>query len=289
MLAVAAPERIQFPVFASPKIDGIRAFVKDDLLLSRKMKPIPNDYVQDTLAIHELDGLDGELTVGPPNAQNCMQVSMSGVMTEQGQPEFTWWVFDFWNCPSMPYIDRWQALKECLNVEKFPRIKLLQQVLIENAEQLAAYEEVTVNEGYEGVMLRSLSSPYKYGRSTAREGYLLKVKRWQDSEAVVIGFEEKMHNANEATVDERGYTKRSSHQENLVPMGVLGALLVRNTNGVEFSIGTGFDDVNRKMIWDLRSSYLGANVTYKHFAVTGVKDKPRFPVFKCFRDPRDMS
>jgi DNA ligase-1 len=292
MLAVQAPPDIVFPVFASPKIDGVRAVVKDDMLLSRSLKPIPNNFVQDTLGVGALTGLDGELTVGPPNAKNCMQVTTSGVMTQEGTPDFIWWVFDYWTNPSEPYDKRLQSLTYGMDKafqERHPRVKLLPQTLIEGPDHLAEYEKALVDSGFEGVMIRKPNGLYKYGRSTAREGHLLKIKRFKDSEAIVIGFEEKMHNANEATVDERGYTKRSSHQENLVPMNTLGALIVRDVlTGVEFGIGTGFDDVTRKMVWDLRSSYLGALVVYKHFDLAGVKTAPRFPVFKSFRDKRDI-
>lgn len=292
MLAVKAPEELTFPQFASPKIDGVRAVVKDAMLLSRTLKPIPNGYVQDTLGCEALTGLDGELTVGPPNAKNVMQVTTSGVMSHEGTPDFTWWVFDYWTDPQKPFDERLRSLTYGMDQrfqERHPRVKLLPQTLIEGPDHLAEYEKAMVDAGFEGIMIRKPLGQYKYGRSTAREGHLLKIKRFVDSEAQVIGFEEKMHNANEATTDERGYTKRSSHQENLIPAGTLGALVVRDlTTGIEFNIGTGFDDLTRKKVWDLRQAYLGALVTYKHFQLSGVKEAPRFPVFKAFRDARDI-
>lgn len=292
MLAGKCPDELTFPVYASPKIDGIRAVVKEEMLLSRTLKPIPNAYVQEMLGVSYLSGLDGELTVGPANAKNVMQTTMSAVMTQEGEPDFTWWVFDYWNDPYIPFSTRWEKMARAFTSEfeaAFPRVKLLTQTYIMNREQLMLYEDATVQQGFEGIIIRSPHGPYKYGRSTAKEGTLLKLKRWSDSEAVVTGFKEKMHNGNEARVDERGYTKRSSHQENLVPMNTLGALVVRDvTTQIEFDLGTGFDDVTRKKVWDLRSSYVGQLVTYKHFDLCGVKEAPRFPTFKSFRDKRDL-
>src|SRR5437899_138139 len=91
--------------------------------------------------------------------------------------------------------------------------------------------------GFEGVMLRKPDGPYKFGRSTVREGYLMKVKRFTQEEAVVVGYEEQETNLNEATKDALGHTKRSSHKAGKRPAGVLGALRVSNGHG-EFSIGT---------------------------------------------------
>lgn len=154
-----------------------------------------------------------------------------------------------------------------------------------DGEHLESYEECCTKHGYEGVMLRAPEGPYKQGRSTAKEGYLLKLKRFEDAEATIVGFEERMHNANEATKDERGYTKRSSHQENKVGTGTLGALIVRGVTafeGIEFNIGTGFDDEQRQDFWANREAMLGETVKFKFFEV-GVKDAPRHPVFLGFR------
>lgn len=293
MLAVDAPAELSYPLYASPKIDGVRAVIHNGSLLSRKLKLIPNAVVQGMLAHKEMNGLDGELTVGPANAPNVMQATMSGVMSRDGFPDFTYWVFDFWTAPKMPYSERYQIMQRADKDGVFAgqtKVVLLKQELITSKAELNAYERCMLNEGFEGVMVRKPNSPYKYGRSTAREGYLLKVKRFVDGEAVVIGFDERMHNANEATIDETGNTKRSTHAENMVPMDTLGALRVRDVvTNIEFGIGTGFDDNTRAIIWGARNHYLGKTVTYKHFAQVGVKDAPRFPVFKAFRDERDMS
>ncbi len=58
--------------------------------------------------------------------------------------------------------------------------------------------------------------------------------------------------------------------------------------GVEFGIGTGFNDAQRKEYWDTRAQRLGQHVTYKHFEAAGVKVAPRFPVFKAFRNAMDI-
>lgn len=292
MLAVQAVD-LTFPLYASAKLDGVRAIIQHGLCLSRKMIQIPNEYIQSVLGADRLNGLDGELTVGPPNASDVMQRTMSAVMTRSGQPDFVYWVFDFWNSPDMPFAERLQIMQRADRDNAFggaPYMQLLPQTLLHSAAELAAYERAVLEQGFEGVMVRKPRGLYKYGRSTAKESYLLKVKRFVDGEAVIIGFDEQMHNANAATVDNTGASKRSTHSENMVPMNTLGALRVRDVvTGIEFGIGTGFKEEERAYIWTHRETYLNKIAVYKHFAQAGVKDAPRFPVWKGIRDPRDIS
>ena len=66
LLAVACEDitTLKYPVIASVKCDGIRAIVKDGVVYSRTMKPIPSEVVQQKFGKPEYDGLDGELVTG---------------------------------------------------------------------------------------------------------------------------------------------------------------------------------------------------------------------------------
>ena len=240
--------KIVYPVYASPKLDGIRCSIVGGKALSRKLKPIPNKHVYDTLSKNVLEGLDGELIIGSPTSKTVYTDSVSGVMRHTGTPAFTYYVFDMHDAPS-PYARRRSLMLTSLglgNWAGFPQICLLEQNLIHNEIELLAYETAKVAEGYEGVILRSPEAPYKFGRSTVKEGYLLKVKRFEDSEAEIIGIEEEMHNANAAETNELGRTKRSSAKAGKVGKGTMGALVVRDIHsGVEFNIGTGFTAAQR--------------------------------------------
>jgi DNA ligase-1 len=294
MLAEHAPKVIKFPVYGSAKIDGIRAVIKGGRALTRTLKYVPNKFTQEYLSKSILDGLDGEVTVGPPHAKNVMQATTSGIMSFEGEPDFNYWVFDFWNNSTMPYAQRLALMERGFNdgaLNQFPRIKLLQQVVINNEAELLAFEQVCLTQGYEGVVVRDPNGVYKYGRSTAREGLLLKLKRFSDGDAVVIGAEELLHNANVAMLDALGYTKRSSHADGKVPMDTLGALQVRDLKtSIEFNIGTGYSAAKRDELWTMyrAGTLLGLIAKYKHFEASGVKEAPRHPVFQGFRDPRDI-
>lgn len=280
-------ENLRFPLLASPKIDGIRAVNIGGRLVSRTLKEIPNKYTQATLGIPSLHGADGELCVGKPYDKNLMQQTTSGVMSQDGVPDVTWWLFDDWSL-SGTFKERYYQVANGGYKEECLRVRVVPHIVVNSYEALTNFEDLMVSKGFEGIMLRDPNGPYKQGRSTLREGYLLKVKRFEDGEAEIIGVVEQMKNNNEATTDERGYTKRSTHQDGKEAAGVLGALQVRDiVTGVEFDIGTGFTLEQRRNLWEGRKYLIGKIVKYKHFAI-GVKDKPRFPTFVGFRDRRDM-
>lgn len=285
-------KNLVYPVLASPKLDGVRALIIDGKVYSRKLKLIPNLFVQAMFGQEKYNGLDGELIVGEPNAEDAIRVTTSGVMSVEGQPDVYFHVFDCFSAEDgtsyleLPFDMRQRAVK--LRTKKAKRIKVVPQTELFNEEELAGFEAGTLEDGFEGVMVRAPRGPYKQGRSTEREGWLLKLKRFEDSEAVILGCVEQMHNGNEATKDELGHTKRSTHKANKTGKGTLGALQVKDVKtGVEFDIGTGFDDALRADLWARRNSLKGQVVKYKFFP-TGSKEKPRFPVFLAFRDRRDM-
>lgn len=269
-------------LLASPKLDGVRGIVKDGQLVSRSLKPIRNMHTQLLFGRPEFEGLDGELIFGAPTAEDVYRATNSAVMRIEGEPDVQFYVFDSFLHPGEPYHRREHALPH-----SGPVIKL-ENAQIESIEALEHYEQSALAAGYEGVMLRRPDAPYKFGRSTLRESYLLKLKRFQDSDAEVIGFIEEMHNANEAQTNELGRTHRSSHKENKVGKMSLGALRVRDIyTGQEFKIGTGFTATARAMIWANRIDYMGRIVKYK-FLDVGVKDLPRHPVFLGWRDKDDL-
>ena len=290
---------LALPKLGSPKYDGVRALIIGGVVLSRNFKPIPSARVQTLFGRRELNGFDGELIVGPPTSSTCYRDTMSGVMSVDANPrDVRLYVFDDFtrSVPyaeqQIPYSDRLQELAARLKNLKHEHVSYVQHERVTSLGLMTALEERYLGEGYEGLMLRDPRSPYKHGRSTEREGYLLKVKRFEDGEAVVTGVEELMHNTNEVTKDALGRTARSSHQANLVGRGMLGAFLVRDLKtDVAFKIGTGqgLTEDDRKRLWgNDRGASLIATVRKYRFFPSGSKERPRFPVDLGARDPIDL-
>lgn len=312
-LLAAAPEKIEdlkYPVLASPKIDGIRCLTRmEDLAIgpySRKLKPIPNAHIFSEVSKALPPGLDGELVTFSDATKNTEQKPIddfntiqSKVMSRDGSPDFAYMVFDYFEIADLPFATRYQYAAHAVKSAP-PWCKLVDHKLIHTEAQLLAYEQVCLMQGFEGVMVRAPDGPYKYGRSTAKEGILLKIKRFDDMEAVVVGYTELMRNANEAEQDALGHTKRSHSKDGLVPAGVLGALQVADRRVVEhfedwnpegysedvFEVGSGFDALQREMLWTQRDTLKGRLITVKHQGF-GSQGKPRFPIFKGFRHEDD--
>lgn len=310
MLAVKAQlSDVKWPVLISPKYDGVRAIVRDGVVLSRSLKPIPNPYVQSRFG--HLEGADGELIVGDPTAKDVynrtVSVVMSGSHDTLEDDSLQFYVFDVvpGTCIKSHDMDgdvTWEPIDAQLGYQY--RLQAASDTFcgkgativpprwVYGQEEALEAQQSYMEQGYEGAMLRDPNGPYKFGRSTVKEGGLLKMKLFDDAEATIIGFEEMMHNENDhiattADAEAAGLRKRSTRKSGMVPAGVLGTLLCRTAEGVEFGIGSGFTALDREGFWHNRHNLIGKLVKYR-FQPAGVKEKPRFPTFLGLRHPEDL-
>jgi len=267
---------ISFPVLATPKLDGIRVLKYGGRVQTRTGKPLPNLYVQSLLEKYLPDNIDGEvITVAQnytPDAYNDVQ---SKLMSELGEPRFMYYAFDIIEVCTR-YSDRMIALEKLEIHDNINWTKLLPKT-INNEEELLKHEEHIVSSGYEGLILRSPNGPYKFGRSTFREGYMLKFCRWERREAIVEGMEFKNINLDTS----------SKKQENLITDTTkMGALLCRDTVNPDWCIrvGSGFthmqqEDIARRF----NEGFKGRILTYK-YKPHGTLELPRQPIFVGWRD-----
>lgn len=277
LAAKADLDKINYPVLATPKLDGIRCLAVEGTVYSRNMKRIRNIFVQNELK--GLHGLDGELMV-----EGDFNEVQSGIMKETGEPCFTFHVFDYWDS-NKGYEDRLRILN---TLKKHTRVKLVLPVEIHNEELLLEFLDNCLEKGYEGAMIRSPNGIYKHGRSTVNDGILSKLKKFHDDEGVLINVIEATVNNNIQERDELGRSKRSKNKENLVPAGTAGSLTI-GWEGKEFNVGfgPGFGNAEKKAIWDAREFLIGDLVkfSYQELSKDGI---PRFGKMICFRDEDDL-
>lgn len=319
MKGEAAPSDLsllRYPLLCSEKLDGIRCMVADKswalkhinfqpkhkiyldtaicaIALSSSGKPIPNFFVQRNLDHPYFVGCDGEL-----KASEYFNETSSSIMSQGGEPSFTFNIFDTFLHPMVPFEQRITMLKAQATNLYFaihPRRRdsvettIVNQLLINNSTLLEEELEILLADGAEGAMIRDPDGPYKFGKSTIKEGWLLKIKSFIDAEASVISYTELLHNYNPAEKDELGYSNRTDHQAGKTRSGKLGALVVQDLlGGPVFQIGTGFNDAQRAVLWSQRDTLKGKIVKYKS-AAHGIKTAPRHPVFIGFRHEEDMT
>lgn len=294
------PAAMRFPVCVQPKLDGIRVTIQGGRALTRTLKPLPNASIRAALEKPEYEGLDGEILVGDPRAEDAYRRTTSFAMAQDktGEP-WVFWVFDKLDHPGT-FQERQQALNAVVPGFLTERILQVHTDFASDPETLSLMESVCVEQGYEGVIVRNPDSRYKNGRGGKSIQQLIKVKRFQDFEAEIIGVYEEMHNGNVGVTNALGRTERSTAKAGLTGKGTLGGFYVRALNGpcagVEFKVGTGFDAADRAKLWDadgpdaatvkVRRDF-GTIAKIKSFPV-GVKEKPRHPVFLGFRSAEDM-
>ena len=287
LLACEVPlNDVKFPVYVSKKLDGIRCVIIDGVAYSRSLKPIRNKYIQSIIGKEKYSGFDGELVVGNIYDKDVFQKTTSGVMSEKGEPNFVFYVFDDFTHPTSPYSERADKMRDKVDTLT-DHIKFLGQKLIHTVDDIKLVLGKEQSLGGEGLILRNPDGVYKFGRSTPKEQLSVKLKFFQQDEFEVIGFTERMHNANQAKINELGLQERSSHKDNLIPMNTLGSLILKYGDD-SFQMGTGFTDEQRQEIWDNRDKYLGKLTSVRYMSV-GLKERPRIPSFIGWRDSEDMS
>lgn len=297
---------LPYPALFSPKLDGIRVTVQNGKLYSRALKLIPNKAMQALWGQEELDGLDGEVCVGPPTAPDCFARSTSAVMSrDKGAEDAVFHCFDVYDARE-PFQERLFDVGVVIDGACFGQtLSLVRHELVKTHKELLKYEAKMLKAGYEGVMRRDPAGLYKQGRSTLREGGLVAVKRFVDAEAVILATYEQEENTNPKTVNELGRSKRSSHKAGKVGKGTLGGFAVapikcdcpncsRQLSALvscerRFNIGTGvgLTDAKRAELWKVRKTLVSKVVKFRYQAC-GTKDAPRIPIFLGFRDKKDL-
>ena len=130
-----------------------------------------------------------------------------------------------------------------------------------DTSKIIDYLNEEVENGEEGIMINVWDAPYDFKRTNN----LLKVKKFQDTEVKIIGFEE-------------GTNKLQ---------GKLGAFICEY-KGNELRVGSGLTDEERQNFWNIKDSLLGKIITVKYFeesydSKTGLASL-RFPTFLRIRE-----
>lgn len=288
-------DKLKFPICVLPKIDGVCAVNPEGQLYGRSLKRFANKHTNRIFSGVSYAGFKGELAAGLATDSDLCRKTTSATSTIEGEPDLTWHIFDICavSVADAPFKQRWEMARAFLEaaheVGELLDLEIVPMHIVDTMEELLEWENIWLDMGYEGIIIRDPNGPYKHGRATMREGAFLRLKRFIEEDAIVVSIEEGETNTNEAQINELGQTFRSSHQENMVPNGMVGALNckdVKTGNPVKVSAGAMPHD-DRYFYFKNPDKIVGHTIKYKHFP-KGVKDKPRFAQFVSIRDVVDM-
>jgi len=271
------------------KLDGVRvlAVVAGDTvnLYSRNGKPFENfPQIADAIAEHRqvfqhgagLGGrfvLDGEI-VGESFQKLMRQAHRKTDAVTDGM---TYHVFDIiplddferghWNAPQHKRIDLLDRARETLPADAAVQVMPGMLVDLDTAEGhdvMRRFAEASVEQGYEGIMIKSMDAPYECKRSS----FWMKWKPTITVDLTIVGFEE-------------GTGRNASR---------LGAIVCEgedNGRHIRVNVGSGLSDDDRDRYWAARNTLVGHLVEVEADAVTQNQDGSyslRFPRFLRFRD-----
>ncbi|WP_082627302.1 DNA ligase [Colwellia sp. TT2012] len=245
--------------FVSEKLDGVRGYWDGKQLITRQGNLInsPHWFSQSWPTVP----IDGELWI----ARGQFQPLLSCVSKRQAQENKTisCWRnvrFMMFDLPAYQgdFATRVKKMRALLTQVPSPYLAMINQVRFNSINALEDKLHDVVTAQGEGLMLHLASAHYRIGRNPA----LMKLKKHQDAEAIVIG-----------------HTQGKGKYQ-----GQLGALEVKVVNGIIFKIGSGFSDYQRA-----HPPKIGTTITFKYNGLTqaGIPRFARFWRIKAI-DPQNQ-
>jgi DNA ligase-1 len=267
---------VKYPVRVEAKLDGLRLIaVKnhgDVSLFTRSGTPIETlpkivqaikDLKEDNIV------LDGEVMGEDWNESASVVMSSKSKKDDSTMRYHVFDIVDFtaWQqqVSKTHYRARLTDLQLTIGDTEGTPFRYVKSTTANDETELRQFYNECLTEGYEGVMLKRLDTPYQWKRTDA----ILKMKPVATEEGVIVGW----HLSPEKT-------KRA---------GQFGGFHVLTKNGVVTKVGGGYTDVQKKQIQaEGPDTYIGRIAEVEHQPPFTNDGKLRFPVFSRFRDPSDV-
>jgi DNA ligase-1 len=249
-------DKITYPVYSQPKLDGIRCIVRADGMWSRNGKKIvsaPHIYEAMKPLFEANPDLifDGELYADKfANDFNaiCSLVKKTKPTSDDLRKSAESIQYHIYDLPSCSGVFS-KRLNVLINLDLPECCKIVETYDVRNAQEIEEWYGDYVNRGYEGQMIR-LDKEYESKRSKS----LLKHKSFIDEEYIILDVVEGEGNKT----------------------GMVGSFVFRSKTGHIFNSSPKYSWDECKELWKQRQELIGKSATVKYFNLTpdGV---PRFP------------
>jgi DNA ligase-1 len=267
---------VKYPVRVEAKLDGLRLIAVKNRgevsLFTRSGTPIETlpkivqaikDLKEDNIV------LDGEVMGEDWNESASVVMSSKSKKDDSTMRYHVFDIVDFtaWQqqVSKTHYRARLTDLQLTIGDTEGTPFRYVKSTTANDETELRQFYNECLTEGYEGVMLKRLDTPYQWKRTDA----ILKMKPVATEEGVIVGW----HLSPEKT-------KRA---------GQFGGFHVLTKNGVVTKVGGGYTDAQKKQIQaEGPDTYIGRIAEVEHQPPFTNDGKLRFPVFSRFRDPSDV-
>lgn len=265
---------IRWPVAVTPKFDGIRCLIKNGIAWTRSGKRIQNKEACRMLReCNGLEGSDGELMLtGNKTFHETQSYLMSRDTKLEDGVTLMYLIFDNFLQPQLGYIDRinrYFHLVQCSSAPNELVLSKVSPILVANETEFNKLAKENTKQ--EGLIVRSMDGPYKHGRSTLKEGYMLKYFLTKQVECIIRRVNPMMENRNPDTKE----------KHNLTAIQLVGSFTVTCEEFGSFSVGSGLTLKQQRHYWKEKPYGKTIIVEYKPY---GTKDKPRQPIIKEIRE-----
>lgn len=259
-------DKIKYPCYVSPKLDGVRVEITDQLL-SRSMKPLRNKFLKERFKdlLGHSKVLEGELW---SPTKPCREIVGIVNSKDKELDDIEIHLFDI--ISDKLFIDRVQDL----HTFKSDNVNVLPQIKCNTPEEVVKWYTHYINKGLEGVVIK-YNTYYKQGRLTLKEGVGYKLKPHQEDDLEIVRVNQRMRNTNESEINELGYKFKRNTILDKEPTGIASTFTCRYGSTTTDVTLTGSKEF-RKEVWDNRDKYIGCYAVVKSMSY-GTKDKLRHP------------
>lgn len=253
-------DKLEFPVYSQPKLDGLRCIVTRQGAFSRQWKPFATlEHIREALQplfdqYPDLLAFDGEMYSHELKdkfeeiVSIVKQPKADAADIEKCKKSVKYHVYDIITLGKHPFRQRVADYNYILRIARNAYLSPVESTPVFNDDELNTVYQKYIENGYEGQMIRTMDSLYQHKRTKD----LLKRKDFHENEYEIVGYKE-------------GKGSRE------------GCIILR----LAMSDGKEFDSVPvggieyQKRLWTRRLDILGmqATVKYQNLSSDGI---PRF-------------
>lgn len=259
---------IMFPAMTQRKYDGIRCISNNQKMLSRNQTEythLEHIFTDIQLLLNDKGSnfyIDGELYTAQIPFETLSGLINMKLVTDDvidNILKIEYHIYDCFDLDNMAltYNERLQELHDLFNniSNNELSLKLVESNIINTIEEVIPMHNQYVKEGFEGIMLRNIDSPYEFKRSKNLQKY----KSFHEEEFRIIGFKE-------GTGTERGTV----------------IWICETNDNKQFSVRPRGTFEIRKELLINAEQYIGQQLTvrFQEYSNLGI---PRFPVGKAIR------